>query len=99
MQDALVALESGFDAEKVETLYRAAHSLSGTAGRFGGDDLSDVAGDLEQLARDWVQRGGVLTDERRAAAAALHELDGAARGYRPPAVVGGGAVVAAPGGG
>ena len=88
MQDALVALESGFDAEKVETLYRAAHSLSGTAGSFGADDLSDVAGDLEQLARDWLQRGVVLTDERRAAAAALKELDGAARAYRATAVAG-----------
>jgi signal transduction histidine kinase/HPt (histidine-containing phosphotransfer) domain-containing protein len=88
MQGALAALEHGFDAAQAEVLYRAAHSLSGTAGSFGADDLSDVAGDLEQLARDWLQRGDALTDERRAAAAALKELDGAARAYRATATAG-----------
>src|SRR5919204_288708 len=43
MQGALVALENGFDAGQAEVLYRAAHSLSGTAASFGAEDLSEVA--------------------------------------------------------
>src|SRR2546422_5948079 len=88
MQSALAGLAGGFDTQQAETLYRAAHSLGGTAASFGAEDLADVAGDLEQLARGWLQRGDVLVDEQRAAAAALKELDGAARAYRATAAAG-----------
>ena len=88
MQSALAGLAGGFDTQQAETLYRAAHSLGGTAASFGAEDLADVAGDLEQLARGWLQRGDVLVDEQRAAGAALKELDGAARAYRATAAAG-----------
>jgi signal transduction histidine kinase/HPt (histidine-containing phosphotransfer) domain-containing protein len=85
MRNALAALDGPFQTDQAETLYRAAHSLSGTGASFGVDDLAEAAGDLEQLARGWLERGTVLADERRAAAAALKELDGAARAYRATA--------------
>ncbi len=88
MQGALAGLESRFQVDQAETLYRTAHSLSGTAASFGADDLADAAGDLEELARGWLERGTALADERRAAAAALKELDGAARAYRATATAG-----------
>ncbi|HYU30006.1 MAG TPA: ATP-binding protein [Gemmatimonadales bacterium] len=88
MQGALAGLESRFHVERAETLYRTAHSLSGTAASFGAEDLADAAGDLEELARGWLERGTALADERRAAAAALKELDGAARAYRAAATAG-----------
>jgi len=88
MRSALAALDGAFHAEQAEALYRAAHSLSGTAASFGVEDLADAAGDLEQLARVWLERGVAPADERRAADAALKELDGAARAYRATAVAG-----------
>jgi len=39
MQGALAGLESRFHVEQAETLYRTAHSLSGTAASFGAEDL------------------------------------------------------------
>ena len=88
MQAALGRLESGYHAEDAEALYRAAHSLSGTAASFGADDLSEVARDVEDLARGWLDQDGALPDEWRAAAAALKELDGAARAYRATTAAG-----------
>ena len=88
MQGALAALDGPFQVEQAEALYRAAHSLNGTAASFGVEDLADAAGDLEQLARGWLERGATLTDERRVAGAALKELDGAARAYRATATAG-----------
>ncbi|HEV8509666.1 MAG TPA: ATP-binding protein [Gemmatimonadales bacterium] len=88
MQGALTQLQGGFRADAAEALYRAAHSLSGTAASFGAEDLADVASDLEQLARGWLERSKSLADEWRAAAAALKELDAAARAYRATAAAG-----------
>jgi len=88
MHQALAELEAGFRADAAEVLYRAAHSLTGTAASFGADDLGEAAGDLEELARGWLQRGDAPADERRAAGAALKELDVAARAYRVTAAVG-----------
>ena len=88
MRSALAALDGAFRAEQAETLYRAAHSLSGTAASFGVEDLADAASDLEQLARVWLERGVAPTDERRAADAALKELDSAVRAYRATAAAG-----------
>jgi len=88
MQGALAGLADRFDVQTAETLYRAAHSLSGTAASFGADDLADVAGDLEELARGWLQRGDALAGEVLAAGAALKELDGAVRAYRATAAAG-----------
>ena len=47
MHQALAELEAGFRADAAEVLYRAAHSLTGTAASFGADDLGEAAGDLE----------------------------------------------------
>src|SRR5881397_2300104 len=46
MRTALAQLERGFRAEDAEALYRAAHSLTGTAASFGADGLAHVTGDL-----------------------------------------------------
>jgi signal transduction histidine kinase/DNA-binding response OmpR family regulator/HPt (histidine-containing phosphotransfer) domain-containing protein len=85
MRATLGRLEGGFGTEDAEALYRAAHSLTGTAGSFGAEGLAHVAGDLENLARGWLARGAALPEEWRAAAAAIAELDAAAREYRATA--------------
>ena len=82
MRAVLERLEHGFQREDAEALYRAAHSLTGTAGSFGADGLAHVAGDLEGLARSWLEHGDSLPEEWRVAAAAIGELDLAAREYR-----------------
>src|SRR3989454_9247535 len=89
MRTVLAQLEQGFRAEDAEALYRAAHSLTGTAASFGADGLAHVTGDLEDLARGWLDRRTTLPEEWRAAAAALKELGGPGRGGRPPGAPGG----------
>src|SRR2546430_11785334 len=69
MRTALAQLERGFRAEDAEALYRAAHSLTGTAASFGADGLAHVTGDLEDLARGWLDRRTTLPEEWRAAPA------------------------------
>ena len=88
MRTALAQLERGFRAEDAEALYRAAHSLTGTAASFGADGLAHVTGDLEDLARGWLDRRTALPEEWRAAAAALKELEATAREYRATAASG-----------
>ena len=88
MRTALAQLERGFRAEHAEALYRAAHSLTGTAASFGADGLAHVTGDLEDLARGWLDRRTALPEEWRAAAAALKELEATAREYRATATSG-----------
>jgi len=82
MRTALAQLEQGFRAEDAEALYRAAHSLTGTAASFGADGLAHVTGDLEDLARGWLDRRTSVPEEWRAAVAALKELEATAREYR-----------------
>jgi len=82
MRTALTQLEQGFRAEDAEALYRAAHSLTGTAASFGADGLAHVTGDLEDLARGWLDRRTSVPEEWRAAVAALKELEATAREYR-----------------
>jgi len=82
LRAALGRLEQGFHAADAESLYRAAHSLAGTAASFGAQGLAQVAGDLEDLARGWLDRGKSPPEEHRVAAAAVAELDAAAREYR-----------------
>jgi len=82
MRTALTGLQSEFRVADAETLFRAAHSLTGTAGSFGAQGLAQVAGDVETLARGWLARGSAAAEERRVALAALGELDAAAREYQ-----------------
>jgi signal transduction histidine kinase/DNA-binding response OmpR family regulator/HPt (histidine-containing phosphotransfer) domain-containing protein len=82
LRAALHRLERGFRSDDAQALYRAAHSLTGTAASFGADGLTHVAGDLEELARGWLERGMAPPEEWSAAAAAVGELDLAAREYR-----------------
>jgi signal transduction histidine kinase/DNA-binding response OmpR family regulator/HPt (histidine-containing phosphotransfer) domain-containing protein len=82
LRAAVDRLEGGFRRDDAQALFRAAHSLTGTAASFGADGLAQVAGDLEELARGWLERGVALPDEWSAAAAAVGELDLAAREYR-----------------
>jgi signal transduction histidine kinase len=82
MRSALGALEAAFGVADAEALYRAAHSLAGTAASFGAEGLAHVASDLESLARGWLDRGDAVPEEWRVAAAAVAELDMAAREYR-----------------
>ena len=56
LRTALERLRTEFSPPDAETLYRAAHSLTGTAGSFGAEALAHVAGDLETLARGWLAR-------------------------------------------
>src|SRR2546425_8406981 len=63
MRTALAQLEQGFRAEDAEALYRAAHSLTGTAASFGADGLAHVTGDLEDLARGWLDRRTSVPEE------------------------------------
>lgn len=85
MRAALARLEHGFRSEDAEALYRTAHSLTGTAASFGAHGLAQGAGDLETLARGWMGSARAPLDECRVAAAALKELDAAAREYRATA--------------
>src|SRR5437879_13615773 len=73
MRTALAQLEQGFRAEDAEALYRAAHSLTGTAASFGADGLAHVTGDLEDLARGWLDRRTSVPEEWRAAAGGRQE--------------------------
>ncbi len=82
LRAALHRLEGGFRSDDAQALYRAAHTLTGTAASFGADGLAHVAGDLEDLARGWLERGVSMPEEWSAAAAAVGELDLAAREYR-----------------
>ncbi|HYT73022.1 MAG TPA: ATP-binding protein [Gemmatimonadales bacterium] len=82
MRAALGRLEHGFARGDAEALYRAAHSLTGTAGSFGADGMARVAGELETLTRGWLARGAISPEEWQGAAAALVELELAARAYR-----------------
>src|SRR3989454_86252 len=82
MRAALAALEAGFGVTDAEALYRAAHSLAGTAGSFGAEGLAHVASDLESLARSWLARGQAAAEEWRIAKAAVTEVEAAAREYR-----------------
>ena len=82
MRAALGALEAAFGIANAEALYRAAHSLAGTAGSFGAEGLAHVASDLESLARSWLARGQAAPEEWRIAKAAITELEAAAREYR-----------------
>src|SRR5207245_3424766 len=75
LRAALNRLERGFRSEDAQALYRAAHSLTGTAASFGAEGLAHVASDLEDLARSWLERGVALPEEWSAAAAAVGELD------------------------
>ncbi|HUK22508.1 MAG TPA: response regulator [Gemmatimonadales bacterium] len=88
MRAALRHLESAFRSPDAEALYRAAHSLTGTAGSFGADVLAHVASDLEVLTRGWLARGAIQADEWLAASSAIVELEAAAREYRATAPVG-----------
>src|SRR5207245_5717968 len=60
LRAALHRLERGFRSDDTQALYRAAHSLTGTAASFGADGLAHVAGDLEDLARGSLEGGGSL---------------------------------------
>ncbi len=82
MQAALGRLQHAFRVEDARALYQAAHALTGTAGSMGADGLAQAAGDLEGLARGWLSRGEAVPEEWRVAAAAVGELDAAAREYR-----------------
>ncbi|HYT04489.1 MAG TPA: ATP-binding protein [Gemmatimonadales bacterium] len=82
MRAAIAGLEGGFHAADADALYRAAHALTGTAASFGAEGLAHVANDLESLARGWLERGQTVPEEWRVAAAAIAELDMAAREYR-----------------
>src|SRR2546425_9316653 len=96
MRTALAQLEQGFRAEDAEALYRAAHSLTGTAASFGADGLAHVTGDLEDLARGWLDRRTTLPEEWRGAAGGPQEVGGPGREDPAPGAPGGSPPLAAP---
>ncbi|HUL48715.1 MAG TPA: response regulator [Gemmatimonadales bacterium] len=84
---ALQQLESGFGPEHAETLYAAAHDLSGMAARGGAQAFREAAAQLETVARSWIGRGATTDVERRHARAALArvaQLAGGFEGPKPP---------------
>ena len=44
--------KSAWDAQDMEVLRRAAHSLKGSSGNVGAEDLQAICADLEHSARD-----------------------------------------------
>jgi two-component system chemotaxis sensor kinase CheA len=89
LQDGLEAMEAGArDAETVNTVFRAVHSIKGGAGAFRLDDLIAFAHVFE-TALDALRAGrmAIGTEEMRllfAGGDLLLDLAHAARGNRPP---------------
>src|SRR6266550_2351477 len=84
-------INAGDDTAAIETLRRDAHRLRGSAGSFGFPQASVVAAELEEAAKQWLERpGNGIADRGQAArgyvrrlAAALFTKQSAA----PPAPV------------
>ncbi len=49
MESGLLALEAGADREKINTIFRAAHSIKGGAGTFGFMEISEFTHSVETL--------------------------------------------------
>lgn len=82
MRDALTLLEDGFAREAAERLYRAAHSLQGTATAFGARELGERAAPLAELARGWLRSKAVEPDQVEEAARHLRALSRAVKAHR-----------------
>lgn len=82
MRDALDDLGEGFTREAAERLYHPAHSLKGTAASFGAGELSERAGTVARLARDWLDGDGFGVDGPEEAARRMEALDRAVERFR-----------------
>ncbi len=82
MRSALDAVAQGYDAAKAESFYLAAHSLEGTAGSFGAQELVDHAAFLAELGRHWLRVQAVTPEQSSAASSELERLGLAVEHYR-----------------
>lgn len=63
MENLLLTLDIAvFDAEQLNVIFRAAHSIKGSAGTFGFTDLAEVTHILENLL-DGVRKGEFVLRE------------------------------------
>lgn len=70
LRRALDRLREGREPAAVESLFRTAHSLKGTAPSFGAHELAAPAAELTELARAWREGEGPrdFTELKRARA-------------------------------
>ncbi len=81
LTSALDSLTPGFESDAAETFFFNAHSLKGTAGAFGADDLVDPARALSEISRGWLRRGEASAQELADARDELERLREAVNGY------------------
>jgi HPt (histidine-containing phosphotransfer) domain-containing protein len=78
---ALGILTQGFKSDAAESFFFNAHSLKGTAGAFGADDLVPPARELSDRARRWLKQGQTSAQELTEAREGLERLREAVSGY------------------
>ena len=81
LTSALDTLQQAFESGAAETFFFSAHSLKGTAGAFGADDLVEPARELSEISRGWLKRGEASTQELADARDELERLRQAVNGY------------------
>jgi len=74
LASALDSLTQKFDSGTAETFFFNAHSLKGTAGAFGADDLVGPARQLSGISRGWLKRGEASVQELTEAREELDRL-------------------------
>lgn len=82
MRRCLAALQREFRRDEAEQLYRAAHSLRGTAASYGAPSVATAAAALEQLAQGVLRSGRPAAEEHAAATAALAGVEAAVGAYQ-----------------
>jgi len=81
LTSALDTLTQAFESDAAETFFFNAHSLKGTAGSFGADDLVEPARKLSEVSRGWLKRGEASAQELVDAQDELERLRQAVNGY------------------
>ena len=81
LTSALDTLQQAFESGAAETFFFSAHSLKGTAGAFGADDLVPPARELSDRARRWLKQGQTSAQELTEAREELELLREAVSGY------------------
>lgn len=81
MRSALEPLVKRFEREAVETFYRTAHSLKGTAPSFGAHEVAEVAAALAAMGRRWLDEGVAAAEDLSTSARELERLGEAADRY------------------
>ena len=82
LREALVELANGYDPGSAERFYLQAHALHGTGASFGASVVAASARQLADRGKRWRAEQRVPAGEHREAAAALEQLDNAAKEFR-----------------